>query len=553
MRRILGALLGITPLLVGGALGKDVEVATIHFDPVLGDVAVNRARLLALDEQAAKAGAKIIVNTEMGTTGYAFFSRAQFSKVAEPIPGPTTDAFGRLAKQYGVYIAVGMAEVDPATQQYYNSAALLGPDGALSGTYRKRNALLEASYNAIVTGPIPVFDTPYGKIAVVICADLFYPQFARLAAVEGADILLAPANVGVNMSFLQQRAKENDLALIVANRYGAESKGTELDEFDENSFTIPSPFPYDFSYDSLSAIVSHDGTSIGLWDKPVDYVLLGKINVPDEHVFPVVRRPDLYSHLNQDTLEDYTFGQLGLPPPTNATVGAADLGRGSHTASDIDSLTKKAIAEASAKGKELKLLVFPMRSFSTDNASIVSGLADIAKRTGTDLIVPFDAAGAYGQPTSILFAVDNGVVTEHRYARTHRLPDEKIVPGKDFMILDRPYGRLAVLQGIDLLAPETTMVMEKLGVDIVAVSADSADASSDTLWRTRAGDYLDLVVANAGGDEGVFLGGYPPDPSEKVGEGVVIFDTAIAQVRKKKEPRHVDTTPLLTECAQSRC
>jgi predicted amidohydrolase len=553
MRVILIALFIITPLLVGSAQSKDVTVATVHFDPVLGDVAGNRSRLLGLDEEAAKAGAKIIVNTEMGTTGYAFFSRAQFGKVAEPIPGPTTHAFGQLAKKYRVYIAVGMAEVDPETQQYYNTVALIGPDGRVAGTYRKRNTLLEASYNAIVTGPVPVFETPYGKIAVVICADLFYPQFPRLAAVAGADILLAPANVGVDLSFLQQRAKENDLALVVANRYGTETKGSQIDEFDESTFTIASPFPYDFSYGSLSAIVGHDGTPIVEWDKPADHVLLGKIKVPTEHVFPVIRRPDLYSHLNQDTLEDYTFGELGLPAPLNATVGAADLGNGNHTVSDVDGMVQKAVRAASDQGKALKLLVFPMGSFSTDDASIVSGLADLAKRSGVDLVVPFDTAGSSRQPTSILFAVDGGAVAQYRYKRTHRLRNEKVIPGEHFTIVDRPYGRLSILQGSDLLAPETTMVMEKMGVDIVAVSAASADASSDVLWRTRAGDYLDLVVANSSGDEGVFLGGFPPSPTEKIGEGLVIFDTAIAHVRKKKEPRHVDTAPLLVGCAHSRC
>lgn len=553
MRAALAVFLGVLTFLTSEARANDVVVATVHFEPALGEVATNRARLLALDEDAAKTGAKVIVNTELATTGYAFFSRAEFGKVAEPIPGPTTTAFGKLAKQYSVYIAIGMAEADPATQQFYNSVALVGPDGTVVGTYRKRNTLVEASYNAIVTGPIPVFDTPYGKVAIVICADLFYPQFARLAAVAGADILLAPANTGVEMSFLQQRARENSIAVVVANRYGKEPQGSKAVEFDENHFSIPSPFPYDFSYGSLSAIVGPDGKAVGQWSDPADHVVVGKISVNDDHAFPAIRRPDLYSHLNQDTLEDYTFRQLGLPTAANATVGAADLGPGRHTVSEVDRQIQMAITQASAQGKTLNLLVLPMGSFQADDAGIVAGIAELAKRTGIDLVVPFDSASPYDQPTSILFAVDNGAVSQHRYARTHALRNEKIVLGKDFTIIDRPYGRLALLQGIDLLAPETTMVMEKLGVDIVAVSADLPDAWADTLWRTRAADYLDLVVANSKGDEGVFLGGYPPDPSERIGEGLVLFDTAIAQVRRKKEPRHVDTTPLLVGCALSSC
>lgn len=553
MRATLAVLLGVLAFLAGDAWANEVVVATVHFDPTLGDVTTNRARLLALDEDAAKAGAKIIVNTELATTGYAFFSRTEFGKVAEPIPGPTTIAFGKLAKQYSAYIAIGMAEVDSATQQFYNSVALVGPTGDVVGTYRKRNTLIEASYNAIVTGPIPVFDTPYGKVAIVICADLFYPQFARLAAVGGADILLAPANTGVEMSFLQQRARENSIAVVVANRYGKEPQGSKPVEFDEDHFSIPSPFPYDFSYGSLSAIVGPDGTSVGQWSDAADHVLVGKISVSGDHAFPAIRRPNLYSHLNQDTLEDYTFRQLGLPTATNATVGAADLGHGSHTVSEVDRQLQIAIAQTSAQGKTLSLLVLPLGSFQTDDTGLVTGISELAKRSGIDLVVPFDSASPRGQPTSVLFAVDNGAVSQHRYERTHALRNEKIVLGDDFTIIDRPYGRLAMLQGIDLLAPETTMVMEKLGVDIVAVSADLSESWADTLWKTRAADYLDLVVANSRGDEGVFLGGYPPEPSETIGEGLILFDTAIAQVRKKKEPRHVDTTPLLVSCGQSIC
>jgi len=259
MRTILALLLTVAASTI--SFGASVRVAAVHFDPILGDVPSNVQRLLALDEAAAKSGAKIIVNTEMATSGYAFFSRHDLEKVAEPIPGATTNAFGKLSKQYGVYIAIGMPEFDPATLQYFNSVALLDPDGKVRGTYRKRSSLLEAAYNGIVSGPIPVFQTEYGKLAIVVCADLLYPHYARLAALAGADILLAPANVGIDQGVLQLRARENDIALVVANRYGKETAGKEVNVFDQDGFTIASPFAYDFSYGSISAIVPHDGAT----------------------------------------------------------------------------------------------------------------------------------------------------------------------------------------------------------------------------------------------------------------------------------------------------
>ncbi|RUU02210.1 carbon-nitrogen hydrolase family protein [Mesorhizobium sp. USDA-HM6] len=535
------------------ASASPVKVAAIHFKPVLGDVIGNRSRLLVLDKQAARAGAKIIVNTEMATSGYALFSRADIAKVAETIPGPSTEAFGKLAKQYGVYIALGLPEREPRTNQYFNSAALIAPNGKVVGTYRKRNTLLEASYNAVASGPVPVFDTPYGKLAIIICADLFYPHFARLAAVEGTDILLAPANTGVDLSFLKQRSWENDLALIVANRYGKETQGVPVDSFDEDTFTIASPFPYDFSYGSLSAIIEHDGREISQWIDASDEVVLGEVDPPRRHVFPAVRRPDLYALLNQDTLESYTFAQMGLPAAASGVLAAVDLGKGTHTVSDVGAAVQRAISKAAADGETVSLVVLPIGTFATDEQVVLNQLQVIAKRTGVDLVVPFDEAGTLRQPTSILFAVDAGEVVLHRYVRTHLLPKERFKPGNDFLIVDRRYGRLAILQGPDLLAPETTMVMEKLGVDIVAVSADIGTPYIDEVWRTRAADYLNVVVANGSGDEGVFLGGYPPAPTESVGEGLVLMQSSTVPVRNKKEPRHVDVTPLLAACTRSKC
>ena len=87
-------------------------------------------------EEAAKNDAKLIVLVEMATTAYCFFDRAEIAPYVEPIPGPTTERFGELAARYGCYIVVGMPEVDHETDIYYNSLALVGPDGVV-GKYRK--------------------------------------------------------------------------------------------------------------------------------------------------------------------------------------------------------------------------------------------------------------------------------------------------------------------------------------------------------------------------------------------------------------------------------
>src|SRR5207248_8119531 len=113
----------------------------------------------------------------------------------------------------------------------------------------------------------PTFDTPYGRLAVVICADLFYPELARLAAVKGTDILLAPSNVGIDDDLLKVRAFENGFSILLANRYGDEESGKNLDTFTQETMRISSPFPYKFDYESnKSLIMTADGrvlTSVG--------------------------------------------------------------------------------------------------------------------------------------------------------------------------------------------------------------------------------------------------------------------------------------------------
>src|SRR5712691_1674061 len=103
------------------------RAAAIQYESTLGEKEKNVSDLLCLVEEAAQHDARIIVLPEMATTGYCWASRAEIAPYVEPIPGPTTDRFQQLATGYGCYIAVALPEIDPTTQVYYNSMALLGP------------------------------------------------------------------------------------------------------------------------------------------------------------------------------------------------------------------------------------------------------------------------------------------------------------------------------------------------------------------------------------------------------------------------------------------
>jgi predicted amidohydrolase len=172
------------------------KAAAVEFNPLFKQREQNFPAMEAAVKQAAQHGARLILFPEMGTTGYLYGSRAEIAPVVDTIPGKTTAFFATVAKKYGVYIVVGMPEVDSETNMYYNGAFLVGPDG-LIGKYRKNNLfLLESAWATQGNLGVPVFDTPLGKISIVICYDDYFYQSTRLAALKGANIIAFIASSG---------------------------------------------------------------------------------------------------------------------------------------------------------------------------------------------------------------------------------------------------------------------------------------------------------------------------------------------------------------------
>jgi predicted amidohydrolase len=550
--KILRVVLALSALLfaVDAVTAATVKVAAVHFNPVLGDVAGNRNQLVQLTKTAAMNGAKIVVHTEMATSGYSYFSRSEISAVAETIPGASTAALGQVAKTYGIYVAFGLPEFDPQTNLYYNCVALLGPDGNVVGVYRKRSTLLEASYNAEVVAPIPTFDTPYGRIGIVICADTFYSQFPRLAALAGVQILLAPSNVGMSTDFLSVRVFENNFSAIVANRFGTGLKGSKKDFFNQDSFAIPAPFPHDFTLGCRSMIMSYDGRALADISDQKITIGYGELAIRSSRSFPVIRRPSLYSLIGQDTLQPYVFKQFGLPPPAVFASAAVDPGTSSTPWTAALTSAQNALSAAKAAGYTLRLIVYPANYFQTSDSKGVSDLQQFSTQNNIDLLLHF---GASVPPLSFLITPSGQTYT---YQRTHRAPAEPIPDDKlsnHYWVVDRDYARLALMQDKDMFAPETSVVMAMMGVDVVAINSDSAEKVLSALWKSRTSDFLHIIVANKQGKEGIYLGGYLADPSFKEGDGMIIMQMNTNDVRNKQEPRFLDFRPLLLPCGSGNC
>src|SRR5436305_2739430 len=201
------------------------RVAAIQYESTLGEKEKNVADLLRLVEEAAQHEARLIVLPEMATTGYCWESRAEIAPHVEAIPGPTTDRFQQLAAQYSCYIALSLPEVDPETDVYYNSMALIGPEGVV-GTYRKIHSYIsEPRWARDGDLGMPVWETPLGRLGGLLCMDAEYFETTRILALHHADVLLFPTNwldEKSPSSWWMARAFENGVYFIAANRYGLE-------------------------------------------------------------------------------------------------------------------------------------------------------------------------------------------------------------------------------------------------------------------------------------------------------------------------------------------
>jgi hypothetical protein len=260
--------------------------------------------------------------------------------------------------------------------------------------------------------------------------------------------------------------------------------------------------------------------------------------------FPVKRRPKLYSLIAQDTLETYTFKQLGLPPATTFAAAAVDPGPSDDPWDATMTSIQNALTLAYSNGQRLRLIVLPGDYFRTPEPDGVRRIQKFSKANNIDVVIHFSDTMP---PTSQLLASSGEIYT---YRRTHKGRNElfsETLLANEFLIIDRDYARLAVLHDKDLFAPETSIVMAKMGVDVVAVNADSTESVLSALWQSRTGDYLHIIVANLRGKEGIYLGGYKVVPNFQEAEGIIITNVNTLDVRDKKEPRFLDAANLLKE------
>ncbi len=219
---LLLALLANIPMLVAdeGTSPETVRVAGIVLKWIKADKAANCNRAEALIREAAAGGARIVCTTECFLDGYAITNRDmpldEYRALGEQVPGgPYYDRLAKLADELDIHLCAGMLEADG--DRRFNTAAVISPAGELLGKYRKQ----ELGHELVRNTPgdaSPVFDTPHGRIGLMICADRRNADLVGRLQANGAELLICPSG-GMfgpksNDPILQARSQETGLPIV---------------------------------------------------------------------------------------------------------------------------------------------------------------------------------------------------------------------------------------------------------------------------------------------------------------------------------------------------
>lgn len=192
----------------------------------------NRQQMASEIQEAVQNGAGFIVLSEFSVIGYPdipelpseednYRNREDIKDFVETIPGASTEFFSKIAVENKVWIQIGLAEVDPKTDRYYNVAVVINDQGQVVASHRKKQLYLkENDFLSAGQGPT-VFDSPIGKIGLVICADIYDYSLLNSYKSLGVDVLSlstswAQANTG--MGFFKRAALHNKAYVLAANQ-----------------------------------------------------------------------------------------------------------------------------------------------------------------------------------------------------------------------------------------------------------------------------------------------------------------------------------------------
>jgi N-carbamoylputrescine amidase len=261
---------------------KPYTVALIQMAPA-DTPARSVQKAVELCFEAEKLGAKLLCLPELFATPYFCQTEdhAHFA-LAEPIPGPTTEALGRVAKAASANIIAPLFE-RRAAGLYHNSLAVIGPDGAVLGTYRKMHIpddplFYEKFYFAPGDLGFKRFDTAVGPVGTLICWDQWYPEAARLTALRGSHIIFYPTAIGWHPSEKAQYGDEQREAWMTIQRAHAIANGCYVAAVNRVGHEIPEAGGDGLIFWGSSFLCGPMGTVIAQASTGKEEIVLGEVD-----------------------------------------------------------------------------------------------------------------------------------------------------------------------------------------------------------------------------------------------------------------------------------
>ncbi len=220
------------------------------------DKEANIQTAIRLVRQAAAQGAKMVCLTELFSTMYfCVETREEYFDWAEPIPGPTIERMGAVAREAGIVLIAPIFERTPEGR-FFNTAAVIGPDGKVIGKYRKSSIpFMDVGRSSEPRGNekyyfepgdlgFPTFDTPFGRIGILICYDRHFPEAARVLGLGGAEIVFVPTATTFMTRYLwdlelRAHALANIYYVCGVNKVGVDAGGSSRNHFGNSMIINP--------------------------------------------------------------------------------------------------------------------------------------------------------------------------------------------------------------------------------------------------------------------------------------------------------------------------
>jgi len=294
---------------------RPLSIAVAQYEPRVGDLEFNRDAAVHWARQAADAGAQLAVLPELASSGYMFRSVEEADACAEDARrGATVSALTEVCRESGMHLVIGLDE--RAGSCRHNSAVLVGPRGHLA-SYRKLHLFHDEQSWFEPGTSLPVVDLPFGKLGMLICFDLWFPEAARVLALAGAEVIAVPTNwvasfkhtVYDERGYIQgdyvaiATAAQNGAVVACADRIGTE-RGTRF--LGASIIVGADGWP-------VAGPASADGEALICADVDLADVARAQRRTPRNHLLGD-RRPDAYNAVSVDGVAPMSAAERAAQP-----------------------------------------------------------------------------------------------------------------------------------------------------------------------------------------------------------------------------------------------